>query len=120
EEFAKITGTDVNTIVEQLTAKNIQGVSLEKTIEEIAKENKKSPFELFEMIDVKKKMSALKEGGGYGRLSLAEACNQYNIDIDKALEIIKEKGFVATQENTVREIADALHTSPIQLLEMLQ
>jgi predicted HTH domain antitoxin len=120
EEFAKITGTDANTIVEQLTARNIKGVSLEKTIEEIAKENKKSPSELFEMINVKKKTTVLKEGGGYGRLSLAEACEQQNIDINEALEIIKEKGFNATQESTVREIADALHTSPIQLLEMLQ
>jgi hypothetical protein len=119
EEFAKTTANDAGIIMEQLTAKNMKGVRLERTIEQIAKENGKSPSELFEMINVKKKMSVFKEGGGYGRLSLAEACSQYNIDINKALLIINEKGFDVTQESTVREIADALHTTPIELLELL-
>jgi hypothetical protein len=120
EEFATTTGTDASTIIEQLTSKNIKGVSLENTIEKIANENGKSPSELFEMMNVKKKTSTLKEGGGYGRLSLKEACNQQNISLDKALLIIKEKGFEAKEDSGIREIADALHTTPIELLEMLK
>lgn len=119
EEFAKTTGKDATTIMEELRAKNIQGVSLEKTIEKIAQENGKSPFQLFELMNVQKKTSILKEGGGYGKLSLARACREQNISIDEALQIIKGKGFDATQESSIREIADALKIKPIELLEML-
>ncbi|MBU1927641.1 DUF4405 domain-containing protein [bacterium] len=120
KEFAKTTGQDAPTLMKELRAKNIQGVSLETTIENIAKENGKSPFEIFELMNMQKKTSTLKEGGGYGKLSLKEACEQENIDMDKALKIIKEKGFNATQESGIKEIADALKTKPIELLEMLK
>lgn len=55
EEFAQKTGMNVEKIVEKLNAKNIQGVSRDKTIEKIGKENGKSPSELFDIINTPKK-----------------------------------------------------------------
>jgi len=55
EEFAQKTGMNVEKIIEKLKAKNLQGVSADKTIEKIAKENDKSPSELFDMINTPKK-----------------------------------------------------------------
>ena len=45
----------IEKIVEKLNAKNIQGVSRDKTIEKIGKENGKSPSELFDIINTPKK-----------------------------------------------------------------
>ena len=54
EEFAQRTGKDAMMIVEQLKAKNLSGVSLDTTIEKVAKENGKSPADLFEMLKTPK------------------------------------------------------------------
>jgi len=54
EEFSQRTGKDAMMIVEQLKAKNLSGVSLDTTIEKVAKENGKSPADLFEMLKTPK------------------------------------------------------------------
>ncbi|MBP6497401.1 MAG: DUF4405 domain-containing protein [Campylobacteraceae bacterium] len=54
EEFAQKTGKDATVIIEQLKAKHLNGVSLDKTIEKVAKENGKSPADLFEMLKTPK------------------------------------------------------------------
>lgn len=54
EEFAQRTGKDAMMIVEQLKAKNLNGVILDTTIEKVAKENGKSPADLFEMLKTPK------------------------------------------------------------------
>lgn len=127
-EFAEKTNTDAQKIVSQFNAKKLKGVSLEKSIADIAKENSKSPAELFGMIDLTKKTSTsklstqvpLKEGGGYGKLSLKEACEQFAISLDKATAFISAKGHSPKHESTLKEISDALHVSPMELLQMLQ
>lgn len=55
EEFAQKTGMNAEKIIEKLEAKKIQGARLDKTIEKLAKENGKAPFELFEIINAPKK-----------------------------------------------------------------
>lgn len=50
KEFAQKTGKDATHIIEKLEANHIQGVTLDKTIEKIAKENGKSPSQLFELL----------------------------------------------------------------------
>ena len=47
-------GKDATVIIEQLKAKHLNGVSLDKTIEKVAKENGKSPADLFEMLKTPK------------------------------------------------------------------
>lgn len=54
EEFAQRTNKDATHIMDQLKAKNIQGIALDKTIEAIAKENGKSPSQLFEILQSQK------------------------------------------------------------------
>lgn len=54
EEFAQKTGRNATILIEQLKAKNLNGVSLDKTIEKVAKENGKSPADLFEMLKTPK------------------------------------------------------------------
>jgi len=54
EEFAQRTGKDATILIDQLKAKNLNGVSLDKTIEKVAKENGKSPADLFEMLKTPK------------------------------------------------------------------
>ncbi|WP_051906883.1 DUF4405 domain-containing protein [Sulfurospirillum sp. SCADC] len=84
----------------------------------IAKENDKSPTQNNNPINVKSQ--SLNEGGGYGQLTLKNASVQHTFALEKALEHIREKGFNATENSTLKEIADALHVKPIELLELLK
>ena len=120
EEFSQKTGRNVSVIVSQLNASKLKGVNLTKTIAQIAQENGKSPAQIFDMINAKPKMSTLSEGGGYGKVTLKNASMQHTFALEKALELIREKGFNATEDSTLKEIADALHVKPIELLELLK
>ena len=125
EEFSQKTGLEIETLIKQLHAANLKGISREKTITDIAKENGKSPSQIFDSIAAKKKVetaptSSLKEGGGYGKLSLSDAASQHNFDLAKALELLKTKGVSATEKSTLRDAADTLNVTPIELLDMLK
>lgn len=120
EEFAERTNSNITTIVLGLNAHKLQGVSLSKTIAEIAKENGKSPAQIFDIINTKSQNNTLKEGGRYGKLTLKEASVQQGFELEKALHVIYEKGFSATENSTLKEVADALHVKPIELLELLK
>lgn len=125
EEFAEKTNANLETIISQLTHAGVKEVSSTKTIATLAKENGKSPSQLFELMKVTKKAEApqkstLVEGGGYGKLSLSDASTQHHFELSKALEFLKEKGATVTEKSTLRDAADALHVTPMELLETLK
>ena len=125
QEFAEKTNAHLETILSQLTHAGLKGVSSDKTIASLAKENGKSPSQLFELMKVTQKAetpqkSTLVEGGGYGKLSLADASTQHQFELSKALEFLKAKGATVTEKSTLRDAADALHVTPIELLETLK
>lgn len=120
EELAERTNSNVATIIEKLNTAHLQKIAANKTIAEIAKENGKSPVQIFDIINTKPQNNTLKEGGGYGKLTLKEASVQHAFELEKALKDIHEKGFSATENSTLKEVADALHVKPIELLELLK
>ncbi|WP_263832140.1 DUF4405 domain-containing protein [Sulfurospirillum oryzae] len=119
-EFAERTNSNVSTIISKLNAYKLQGVTLSKTVAQIAKENGKSPAQLFDIINAKAQNNTLKEDGGYSKLTLKEASIQQAFELEEALQIIHEKGFNATENSTIKESAEALHVKPIELLELLK
>ncbi|MBE0495956.1 MAG: DUF4405 domain-containing protein [Campylobacterales bacterium] len=58
--------------------------------------------------------------GGYGRLSLEEAAKQADINAEEALAFVAQKGFKATPQSNLKEIAEALHTTPLEFMELLK
>lgn len=120
EEFSMRTNNTVSTITSQLNAHKIQGVNPSKTITQIAKENNKSPAQIFDIINTKPQSQSPISGGGYGKLTLKEASIQQTFELEKALYVIHEKGFNATENSTMKECAEALHVKPIELLELLK
>ena len=76
--------------------------------------------QLFEIINRQPQNAPLKEGGGYGKLSLREAAVTYGFSLESSLHVIQNKGFNANENSTLKESADALHVKPIELLELLK
>ena len=120
EEFAMRTHKPVETIIAPLNVAKLRGVESSKTIADIAKENNRSPAYLFEIINRQPQNTPLKEGGGYGKLSLREAAETYGFSLESSLHVIQNKGFNANENSTLKESADALHVKPIELLELLK
>ena len=53
EEFAQKMGRDVSVMIAKLNAKKLRGIESTKTIHQIAKENGKSPAQIFDIINTK-------------------------------------------------------------------
>ncbi len=53
EEFAQKMGRDVSVMIAELNAKKLRGIESTKTIHQIAKENGKSPAQIFDIINTK-------------------------------------------------------------------
>lgn len=53
EEFAQKMGRDVSVMIAELNAKKLRGIESTKTINQIAKENGKSPAQIFDIINTK-------------------------------------------------------------------
>jgi AraC-like DNA-binding protein len=122
EEFAMRTNTNLSTLLEKLRLAKLKGVDAAKSIADIAKENGYSPAQMFDVLNSPEKTqtAALPEGGGYGKMSLKEASERYAFSLQKALAHLREKGYDATEDATLKESADALHVRPIELLETLR
>jgi hypothetical protein len=58
-------------------------------------------------------------GGGFGRLSLKQYCEQIGLDVDTAVQKLKANGFQATPEMTIRGIADSTGVHPSQVRSIL-
>lgn len=123
EEFAMRTNTDVSVLLAKFHSARLKGVDAHKSIADIAKENGYSPAQIFDIIGKSAEKSTtlpLQEGGGYGKMTLKEASQRYAFSLTSAYSLLHEKGYDAKENSTIKEIADALHVRPIDLLGTLQ
>lgn len=143
EEFSKRRNIDLKQATIALTQKGIKINSTKESIGLIAKNNRLSPLQIYEIlkplegkitsVDSKpleksetKQTKTSKwtrdeiikefEGKGLGKKTLKQICAENKIDLQKALAKLKNKGINAKEMDTLREIADKNGTSPIEIL----
>jgi len=143
EEFSKRRDIDLNHATTALTQKGIKINSTKESIGLIAKNNKLSPLQIYEIlkplegkitsVDSKPlEKSEIKqaktskwtrdeiikefEGKGLGKKTFKQICTENKIDLQKTLAKLKNKGINAKEMDTLREIADKNGTSPIEIL----
>ncbi len=59
-------------------------------------------------------------GGGYGRLTLQEACKIDNVDLQAALDRLAKVGIAAQSQQTIREIAEAAGLRPSEVIDWIK
>jgi hypothetical protein len=59
-------------------------------------------------------------GTGYGRMTLAELCQNNSIPEGQALHKLADKGIKADPSDKLREIAAAHGASPLDIVEIIQ
>jgi hypothetical protein len=92
------------------------------TLGQIAAEHNLTPLEVYKQIAGKKSSTdeGLREGGGYGRMSMREAARTFGVDGDSAGERLAEYGIEADWDATVREVAAKHNISPHKVIEIIR
>jgi len=118
-------GFDLAKSVEGLRAAGVKFESEEQTIQEIAKQNKMSPQQVFlamkplNTVGENKKLP-LSPPPGLGRRSLADICQEYNLNIPTILRSLTDKNIKAEAEMTIKNIAEQNSISPIDVYEVIK
>jgi hypothetical protein len=118
-------GFDLAKSVEGLREAGVEFDSEEQTIQEIAKQNEMSPQQVYlamkplSTVGENKKLP-LSPPPGLGRRSLADICQEYNLNIPTILRSLNDNNIKATAEMNIKKIAEQNSISPIDVYEVIR
>ena len=126
--FCRKMDIDVELAKKRLADAGIRMNGKEESILAIARHNGRSPQQLFDLF---KNAARLPEAGkgtlfpdspppGFGNQSLVDVCRRYALPVDEVMEKLRQKGFAARGEETIREISGRNVGSPMAIFELLK
>jgi len=133
-ELAKRLSLDPAKALTNLASHHIKLSSPDATVAEIASQNGLAPAAVYETMRGGKEPVLEQTAGtspsmpalpadpppGLGRLKLSDVCEQYSVNLDKALETLKKAGIKASGDLTLREIAQRNLVLPIEVYDALR
>jgi len=136
ELAGKIPDVDLETMLSNLRKKGIEVESPDVVLGELAEANGMTPARFYEIALGRAATGtggggphgqAGSEGGhgggpgrGFGRMTLKQYCEQMDLDLDSAVKKLKDAGFTAGSDLTIRDIADSKGARPSEILDILQ
>jgi uncharacterized membrane protein YgcG len=138
-DFSERTGISRTVLLERLVASGITADdATSRTLEELAKTRGLSPNELFARITGTRAsggrgmgsggrgmgsggrgMGSGGRGMGPGRQTLENLCESNGIPLEKALSVLRQQGFAARAESTLRSLADEKGMSPAEVRDLI-
>jgi len=123
--FSSKMGFDLPQAAEQLKKAGIEFDGPEQTIQEVARLNRMSPKALYGVMQPVASPNAVKKmpdlpPPGIGRRSLADICQEYNLNIPAVLRTLSENGITAAAELSFKEIAAQNNKNPIDIYDILK
>ncbi len=123
--FAKRTGLDLTKTIQLLRQAGISFHGAQQSIQEIARQNNRTPKGLFEIM--KPALQTPAAGGslpdapppGFGRRTPAEICDEYQLDLAGIMNGLARHGIKAEAGQSIKEIASDNHLDPHALFEIL-
>ena len=125
EELAKKSDMEADTIIQNLKTAGIEVVPSD-IFGDIAEQQNLSPNELFTIATGVPSASSGKQhgggqgGGGFGQKTLEQACQEMEIDSQKALDALKQAGIDCQKKQRIRQIADENNMHPSQIRQILE
>jgi hypothetical protein len=128
--FAKRENLDVEKSIDLLREAGITVQGSQDIIKDIASINKQSPQQIYEIIKPAllpqeetqdKRVTRFPDApeSGWGKKRLAEACDDYGLDLDHIINELSDKGVVAEAEMNIKEIAAANNIDPMGVFEAI-
>lgn len=126
-ELVELVGIDMQKVIARLKKASIVPDSLTIVVQDLAHQYDLSPSELFEKMKiepVKKSgfentLSATEFGLGYGKMEVKDVCEKNNIDIEPAIQRLKQNGILAEPEDNLKKLASKHKILPIDIFEII-
>ena len=123
--FAKKMGFDLKGAVDRLNKANIAVLDEKQTLQDIATRNHLSPQQVYLAMKPAKEVSQKikmpqSPPPGTGNRSLADICQEYNLNIPRIINGLSEENIKAAADMTIREIAQNNSRSPIDIYETIR
>ena len=131
-KFAENAKVPVERVVENLAKHGVQVASNDVTLQAIARERQVTPKEVYDWALAGLETSARQastsaggspfmEGGGWGRRTVQQICEQLGIGVDQGLERLRAAGFAgATATSNLRELAQSQGRTPIEVATVIR
>ncbi len=123
--FAKKTELDLETSLARMQEAGLKVVGGKQTLAEIARDNGITPKKLYEIMNPAVGEKVVSGGlpkvapGGMGRLSLAELCQRYGLELAAVQEVLAENGLAASADLTIKEIGSRYERNPHDIYDLL-
>ena len=119
KSFSKRMGIDVKEAMKLLSENSIKVSTQSQTLLQISQENAVSSKVIYDII--KPKRSAADEKITFmGRRTLGELSKMNKINLEKSLLYLENRGYKATPESRMREIANTLDETPYEIFDKLK
>ncbi len=126
--FAKKQHIDLAKAGKLLDAAGIKVRSEKQSLADIAKANKTTPKQLYDLMKPALIRTDTDAGEvfpdspppGFGRQVLAEICATYHLHIPAVLRALKKEGITAVVEKSVKENAEENNVDPVRIFEIIQ
>ncbi len=128
EQLAAERGLPVSRLEAALEAHGLKEVRSGASLREIAEANGTTPRELWTILrgdtstgveTPAATVGSAMRGGGWGRLSLAEATTRTGLDPDTAMDNLRAAGIDAAPDEKLRAVAERAHRTPMEILETM-
>ncbi len=137
----EIEDIDLDTMLANLESRGVSGATGESVVGELAEANNMTPRQLYDIALGQAGPGRRRggngagrgaggrdsggsgaggSGGGFGRITLSRYCADSQLDVSSALEKLKNAGFEAEPDMTMREIADTAGVHPSQIRTILE
>lgn len=119
-EFDSISPTE---LVKALIENNIKVTGVEKTLKDIASDNKTTPSAIYEILSSKYKQHFIFVTGevppDIGKYTVGSTAKSNGKELSDLIQILKDKGIDANGETSLSAIADKLKVTPADVYKML-
>jgi hypothetical protein len=120
-QFAEKAQIPLKQIEAQLAAAGIVADSTTMSVKLIAEKHNLTPQQLYAKMQKgsPQKIVQVAEGGGYGRKTIAQVCDQLNVTLPEGLRRLQASGILADESNNVRDLAAKAGKSPIDIVKII-
>lgn len=129
EKVAEESDVNIEVFLENLRSQNIEA-SPSDVFGQIAEKVNLSPNELYQLALKKTEtdneaqaggqQSRGEKGGGFGKKTLSQVCEEMDLSPQEAIDILKAAGITASADETIRTIADNNNIHPSQIRQLLE
>jgi len=122
-KFAESTKITVDQAMDNLRQANMAAPGPDVTLQVLAATYKVTPRQVYlkALGQAKAASVPMAEGGGFGRKTVGQLCQEVNVPIETALERLRQAGFTdATADSNMRQLATQNGKRPIEVAQVIQ